>query len=40
MNKETFLQKLTVAIEQNLKFSLTDAQKEQMFVLIGGKYGY
>ena len=33
MNKETFLQKLTVAIEQNLKFSLTDAQKEQMFVL-------
>lgn len=33
MNKETFLQKLTVAIEQNLKFSLTDAQKEQMFAL-------
>lgn len=33
MNKETFVQKLNIAVKENLDVSLTEKQQEQMFLL-------
>ena len=33
MNKETFVQKLNIAVKENLDISLTEKQQEQMFLL-------
>ena len=33
MNKETFIQKLNIAVKENLDISLTEKQQEQMFLL-------